>query len=71
MQAFFEKVLPGDRSGGPTVLWVLGNTVVYYLISAVLLFITMWIPGGDTGTVKLFDNMYRLRGLAKAVLPRR
>jgi hypothetical protein len=49
MQAFFEKLFPGDRSGGPTVLWVLGNTAIYYTISAILLFMTMWIPCGDTG----------------------
>ncbi len=51
MQAFFERVLPGNRYGGPTVLWVIGNTVVYYIISAIFLFATLWIPSSDTSKI--------------------
>jgi hypothetical protein len=31
------------------VSWVIMNTVIYYVISAILLFATIWIPSSDTG----------------------
>lgn len=72
MQAFFEKHIPGDRHGGPTLTWVLANTAIYYTISAVILFMTLWIPGGDTGTFAFSSVIIsiRFRGMAQVILPR-
>lgn len=56
MQELFERVLPGNRHGGPSVLWVVANTVVYYIISGILLFATMWIPASDTSNSIIIIN---------------
>ena len=74
MQAFFEKIIPGDRHGGPTVCWVIGNTIVFYLISAGLLFVTMWIPALDTCNNTFSSTNFllcRVRRFQKNILQRR
>ena len=58
MEACIEKILPGNRYGGPTVSWVIMNTVIYYVISAILLFATIWIPSSDTGKTSFVPNLY-------------
>jgi hypothetical protein len=58
MEAFVEKFLPGNRYGGPTVSWVLMNTAIYYVISAILLFATIWIPSSDTGKHSFVTSSY-------------
>ena len=49
MEAMFEKIFPGNRCGGPSLLWVAGNTVLYYTAACVLLLVTLWIPASNTG----------------------
>lgn len=62
MQACIEKILPGNRKGGPKWYWVLGNVVIYYAISAAVLFATMQIPSSNTGKLYYFLKLWSCVG---------
>lgn len=54
MEACFNKIFPENRYGGPKLKWVIGNTIFYFAVTALLVFATMFIPSTDTGISSYF-----------------